>query len=216
MIEIYMIKRRFTHLTTTNYKQLYSAMSTLAKEIDINKSLELTSLSISTPATITTSPNTDTTPITTATSVTDTTPINATETTAILFNATTLTSTSLNNSTTALVSKNFEKNEAKRLAKLEKLAAKQIRLTATTATFEPSAKRLERDAKKAAFAQQVIVEPFVPTEEGQKKYMSNQMASGYDPTLVEKNWYIKHLTVVAELIIKGIHGGRHKVSLNLL
>ncbi|KAI9452674.1 tRNA synthetases class I-domain-containing protein [Russula earlei] len=78
-------------------------------------------------------------------------------------------------------SKSAAKKEAKRLEKEAKLAAKALRVAATTPTGE-------KKAKEKVSKEQVV--PFVnTTPKGQKKDLSGPMAAGYDPIAVEATWY---------------------------
>ncbi|KAF9650388.1 hypothetical protein BDM02DRAFT_3185428 [Thelephora ganbajun] len=79
-------------------------------------------------------------------------------------------------------SKSAAKKEAKRLEKEAKLAAKTAKVTANTNAGEKKAKA-EKEKKQAET-------PFVnTTPPGEKKDLSQPMASGYNPIAVESAWY---------------------------
>ncbi|KAI7869469.1 valyl-tRNA synthetase [Spinellus fusiger] len=83
--------------------------------------------------------------------------------------------------------KNEAKNEEKRLAKLAKFAAKQAKLDeqkSQATEAEPSEKKKKKAAKAAPAP--VFVDK---TPKGEKKDMSEPMASAYDPRAVESAWY---------------------------
>ncbi|KAJ2725712.1 valine--tRNA ligase [Coemansia sp. Benny D115] len=92
-------------------------------------------------------------------------------------------------------SKNQDKNEAKRRAKLEKFAAKQAAQKAAAAAAAAAgnadgvAKKKEKKAKEARSAPEASAAPAVVTPEGEKKDMSQPMASSYNPNAVEASWY---------------------------
>ncbi|KAI0933299.1 hypothetical protein AcV7_004806 [Taiwanofungus camphoratus] len=79
-------------------------------------------------------------------------------------------------------SKSAAKKEAKRLEKEAKIAAKTAKVSAATPAGEKKAKaEKERKAEDA---------PFVNiTPKGEKKDLSQPMASGYNPIAVESAWY---------------------------
>ncbi|ORZ24098.1 valyl-tRNA synthetase [Absidia repens] len=82
--------------------------------------------------------------------------------------------------------KNEAKNEEKRQAKLAKLAAKQAKLEEQKKKAA-SSENAEKKKKKAAKAETPV---FVnKTPKGEKKDMSEPMASTYDPRAVESAWY---------------------------
>ncbi|CAG8445066.1 15734_t:CDS:10 [Rhizophagus irregularis] len=86
-------------------------------------------------------------------------------------------------STTAK-SKNADKNEAKRQAKLAKYAAKQAKLT------HVSEKKKEKEKKPKSDKASRKVDEFIDnTPPGEKKDMSKPMASAYNPKAVEAAWY---------------------------
>lgn len=78
------------------------------------------------------------------------------------------------------LSKNAEKNEAKRLAKMEKLSAKLEK--AAAASLERKDKPKKEKAVHAAAAA-------VQTPHGDRKDMTQPMAQTYDPMAVEAAWY---------------------------
>ncbi|KAI0067514.1 hypothetical protein BV25DRAFT_1961213 [Artomyces pyxidatus] len=79
-------------------------------------------------------------------------------------------------------SKSAAKKEAKRLEKEAKLAAKVAKVAATTPAGEKKAKAEKEKKEEEA--------PFVNnTPKGQKKDLSEPMASGYNPIAVESAWY---------------------------
>ncbi|KAJ1863978.1 valine--tRNA ligase [Coemansia sp. RSA 2703] len=89
-------------------------------------------------------------------------------------------------------SKNQEKNEAKRKAKMEKFLAKQAAMQANAASAGAGAGASAKKEKKAKEVKPVPAPkaaPAVVTPEGEKKDMSEPMASAYDPTAVEASWY---------------------------
>ncbi|KAL1916953.1 uncharacterized protein VTP21DRAFT_5150 [Calcarisporiella thermophila] len=84
-------------------------------------------------------------------------------------------------------SKNAEKNEAKRQAKLAKFAAKQAALAAAKAqSNDKSEKKDKKDKKDKKAKEQEFVDNTPP---GEKKDLSQPMASGYNPKAVESAWY---------------------------
>ncbi|CAB4495485.1 hypothetical protein RhiirA5_347413 [Rhizophagus irregularis] len=88
-------------------------------------------------------------------------------------------------STTAK-SKNADKNEAKRQAKLAKYAAKQAKLTHLT----EGEKKKEKEKKPKSDKASRKVDEFIDnTPPGEKKDMSKPMASAYNPKAVEAAWY---------------------------
>ncbi|CAG8570466.1 274_t:CDS:10 [Funneliformis mosseae] len=89
---------------------------------------------------------------------------------------------------TGAKSKNAEKNEAKKQAKLAKFAAKQAKLSATIKAAEGEKKK-EKE-KKPKVEKATKSEIFIDnTPLGEKKDMSNIMASSYNPKAVEAAWY---------------------------
>ncbi|CAO3638672.1 unnamed protein product [Cunninghamella blakesleeana] len=92
----------------------------------------------------------------------------------------------LDEAAAAKKAKNEAKNEAKRQAKLAKLAAKQAKLEEQkkkAAENDNSEKKKKKAAKTAA---PVYVNK---TPKGEKKDMSDPIASAYDPNAVESAWY---------------------------
>ncbi|KAK9709947.1 valine--tRNA ligase [Basidiobolus ranarum] len=85
-------------------------------------------------------------------------------------------------------SKNAEKNEAKRKAKLEKFLAKQAALEAKKAAAgsQPEKKKKEPKEKPAAPKEEVFVNT---TPIGEKKDLSAPLAAAYNPKAVESAWY---------------------------
>ncbi|KAI8144679.1 valyl-tRNA synthetase [Fennellomyces sp. T-0311] len=82
--------------------------------------------------------------------------------------------------------KNEAKNEEKRRAKLAKFEAKKAKLEAEKKK-QAAAGDSEKKKKKAVKVEQPV---FVnKTPEGEKKDMSDPMASAYDPRAVESAWY---------------------------
>ncbi|KAJ1979733.1 valine--tRNA ligase [Dimargaris verticillata] len=89
--------------------------------------------------------------------------------------------------TTASQSKNAAKNEAKRRAKMEKFAAKQAAKAAAAANPGAAAKPKKAPKKETAVPAK---EQFVnTTPKGDKKDMTEEMASSYNPQAVEAAWY---------------------------
>ncbi|KAF9173279.1 AP-1 adaptor complex sigma subunit Aps1 [Mortierella sp. AD011] len=85
-------------------------------------------------------------------------------------------------------SKNADKNEAKRLAKMEKFLAKQKAAAEKAATPPPGAKE-EKKAKPEKAAAATPEPEFVnTTPKGEKKDMSQPMAATYNPKAVEAAW----------------------------
>lgn len=79
-------------------------------------------------------------------------------------------------------SKSAAKKEAKRLEKEAKLAAKHLKQTTNTPAGEKKAKAdKEKKEQEPAFVN--------TTPKGEKKDMSQPMASGYNPIAVESAWY---------------------------
>ncbi|KAF9583903.1 hypothetical protein BGW38_008170, partial [Lunasporangiospora selenospora] len=84
-------------------------------------------------------------------------------------------------------SKNAEKNEAKRLAKMEKFLAKQ-KAAADKAKAGPSKEEKKPKVEKAAPAAAAEPEFVNTTPRGEKKDMSQPMAATYSPKAVEAAW----------------------------
>jgi valyl-tRNA synthetase len=82
-------------------------------------------------------------------------------------------------------SKNADKNEAKKKAKMDKLAAKKAKQQDDTSIAVKPAKK-EKPKKEAVVEAEVAV-PVTP--EGEKKDMSGPMAAAYSPKVVESAWY---------------------------
>ncbi|KAJ2012261.1 valine--tRNA ligase, partial [Coemansia sp. S610] len=82
-------------------------------------------------------------------------------------------------------SKNQDKNEAKRKAKMEKFLAKQAagKVPASSAAAAP---KKEKEAKPAPKPKAAFVNT---TPAGEKKDMSEPMADSYNPVAVESSWY---------------------------
>ncbi|KAJ2404565.1 valine--tRNA ligase, partial [Coemansia sp. RSA 2530] len=82
-------------------------------------------------------------------------------------------------------SKNQDKNEAKRKAKMEKFLAKQAagKVPASSAAAAP---KKEKEAKSAPKPKAAFVNT---TPAGEKKDMSEPMADSYNPVAVESSWY---------------------------
>ncbi|EGN97199.1 hypothetical protein SERLA73DRAFT_110363 [Serpula lacrymans var. lacrymans S7.3] len=79
-------------------------------------------------------------------------------------------------------SKSAAKKEAKRLEREAKLAAKQVKQISSTPAGEKKAKaEKEKKEDEAVFIN--------TTPKGEKKDLSQPMASGYNPTAVESAWY---------------------------
>ncbi|KAH7909011.1 tRNA synthetases class I-domain-containing protein [Hygrophoropsis aurantiaca] len=77
--------------------------------------------------------------------------------------------------------KSAAKKEAKRLEKEAKLAAKQIKVAAATPAGEKKVKAEKEKKEEAVFVN--------TTPKGEKKDLSEPMASGYNPRAVEAAWY---------------------------
>ncbi|KAJ2587354.1 valine--tRNA ligase, partial [Coemansia sp. RSA 1804] len=92
-------------------------------------------------------------------------------------------------------SKNKEKNEAKRLAKINKFLAKQAAQNQQKAAgdSESGAKKEKKSKEKEVKAAVPKPKPkaavAVTTPKGEKKDMSQPMAESYDPAAVEASWY---------------------------
>ncbi|TFY78367.1 hypothetical protein EWM64_g5645 [Hericium alpestre] len=78
-------------------------------------------------------------------------------------------------------SKSAAKKEAKRLEKEAKLAAKQSKVVASTPVGEKKAKAERKREEEEVFVN--------TTPKGEKKDLSQPMASGYNPIAVESAWY---------------------------
>lgn len=84
-------------------------------------------------------------------------------------------------------SKNKAKNDAKRAAKLEKLAIKLAKAGETKTIVEADASTKSNISKKISSKLNV---PFINTVPyGEKKDISGPLANGYDPLAVESAWY---------------------------
>ncbi|KAJ2052966.1 valine--tRNA ligase [Coemansia sp. S16] len=84
-------------------------------------------------------------------------------------------------------SKNQDKNEAKRKAKMEKFLAKQAAGKATTPdAAAAAAPKKEKEPKAAPKPKPAFVNT---TPVGEKKDMTEPMADSYDPVAVESAWY---------------------------
>lgn len=89
---------------------------------------------------------------------------------------------------TPQLSKNQEKNEAKRKAKLEKFLAKQAKLEQQAKGVTTSSNGEKK--KKESSLKNGKKEPFInKTPPGEKKDMSGPMAAAFDPQAVESAWY---------------------------
>ncbi|RKP14230.1 valyl-tRNA synthetase, partial [Piptocephalis cylindrospora] len=90
------------------------------------------------------------------------------------------------------LAKNIDKNEAKKRAKLEKLAAKQAKLAAVAAAKEAKGGEVGESKKAKVVEAKPIKETkaFVnTTPAGEKKDLSEPLAAAYDPQAVEASWY---------------------------
>ncbi|KAJ2493412.1 valine--tRNA ligase, partial [Coemansia sp. RSA 2049] len=85
-------------------------------------------------------------------------------------------------------SKNKEKNEAKRLEKMEKFRKKQAAQNQQKAA---GGSQKENDVKAAVAKPKLKTKAAVAvtTPKGEKKDMSQPMAESYDPAAVEASWY---------------------------
>jgi valyl-tRNA synthetase len=82
------------------------------------------------------------------------------------------------------LTKNQEKNEAKRRAKMEKFLAKQKKQQEKAAAASQKKEKKEKKEKKP------VVEEFVnTTKPGEKKDLSAPLAASYNPKAVEAAWY---------------------------
>ncbi|KAJ2142278.1 valine--tRNA ligase [Coemansia sp. RSA 451] len=84
------------------------------------------------------------------------------------------------------LTKNQEKNEAKRKAKMEKFLAKKAAQEAKGAEATGNAKPKEKKTKSVPKPKDTFVNT---TPEGEKKDMTLEMAGSYDPVAVESAWY---------------------------
>ncbi|OLY84895.1 Valine-tRNA ligase, mitochondrial [Smittium mucronatum] len=85
----------------------------------------------------------------------------------------------------AAKSKNQDKNEAKRRAKMEKFLAKQSKIPQDSASSAPSTKK--KASKPPAPTKKSLPKiDFIP---GQKKDLSEDIRDSYEPSLVESVWY---------------------------
>ncbi|KAF9429607.1 AP-1 adaptor complex sigma subunit Aps1 [Podila epigama] len=84
-------------------------------------------------------------------------------------------------------SKNADKNEAKRLAKMEKFLAKQ-KAAAEKAKAAPAAKEEKKSKPEKAAAAEPEPEFVNTTPKGEKKDMTAPMAATYNPKAVEAAW----------------------------
>ncbi|KAJ1983587.1 valine--tRNA ligase [Dimargaris cristalligena] len=86
------------------------------------------------------------------------------------------------------LSKNAEKNEAKRRAKMEKFAAKKAAMA--VGDGKKTAAPKEKKAAKAEAPAKPVEPEFVNlTPAGEKKIMEEEMAASYNPKAVEAAWY---------------------------
>ncbi|KAI9594866.1 tRNA synthetases class I-domain-containing protein [Syncephalis fuscata] len=86
-------------------------------------------------------------------------------------------------------SKNADKNEAKRLAKLAKFEAKQAKLKAESSASPDgvNAKKKEKPKKKEVKAEEPVEIDTTPV--GEKKDTTRPLAASYNPKAVESAWY---------------------------
>ncbi|KAJ2557388.1 valine--tRNA ligase, partial [Coemansia sp. RSA 1933] len=93
-------------------------------------------------------------------------------------------------SDSAPLTKNQEKNEAKRKAKIEKFLKKQAAQSKAGSTDATDKKKMKAKEAKECKAAPKPKEAFVSTTpKGEKKDMSQPMAGSYDPVAVESSWY---------------------------
>jgi len=81
-------------------------------------------------------------------------------------------------------SKNAEKNEAKRLAKLEKFAKKQEKLKMLNVKKNEGESSKKSEKKKDL--EEIVIQKI---EKGEKKDLSHTMETSYNPKVVEAHWY---------------------------